>query len=638
MKKIIVFLLLSVNTFSIMAQKKATDINTGDAASGAGSKHDVLAGIEAVSNYRNTQVTSIIVQDTLRGGVFNIYKGAEAADNGMIFQDATGKKWLRQTDGSGVINARWYGIRNAQAGYTDAQNDMWDKMIAAQNYIWKHNKDFSTLFFPADYSGYKYIFMSKTDTIKNPITIAGNGSYGAPYSSFEWYNQTTGFYVPALQENKDDNLFSLKNVRLTQYIKSYADTVHLVIVRCKFNFENVEIRTASGDGIHVLATSFGGGNADHSYMTKVQVIDCNNGVYIEGADANIITSYTCSYVNNRRWGYWDNSLLGTSNYSGHWSNNGKVANHETVVQYPLGTYWRCIADEGVTGKRPDLYPDLWQKVTPMGDGVWDKNKKYFSGGPYKVSNINARTTFYSPYTESFQPPAVLSQSSHSIDGDQGAGVDDESGVLENIYGNQKLISANLYIPAPQKSTAARVIALGTSSPQPDAVVTIHANSAKSRVLNALDLRSDTNAVWMRAINSVSSGGYLGYAANSWITYAGDKSVLTTSPSEFRPSFNSTIDLGTSLFHWKKVYGDSYYADKLNITTGSNASLGSGTLIKGSATISTKAVTASSKIFVTLTNCNNCGTVYIGTINAGASFIVNSSNNNDNSSFNWWIVN
>lgn len=613
--------------------------NAADANAAQNSiRYEVLSSIEDISTSKMPWASSLIVQDSVRGGVFNAYRGSDIADNGMIFQDASGKKWVRQTDGTGVLNARWYGIRNAQRGLTDAQNDMWDKMVAAQNYIWKHNKEFSTLLLPSDYSGYKYIFMSKPDTIKNPLIISGNGSYGAPYSSIEWYNQTTGFYIPALQENGDGNLFSLKNLRLTQYIKNYTDTIHLVIVRCKFNFENVDIKSASGDGIHVLATSFAGGNANQSFMSHVQVTDCNNGVYIEGADANIITSYTCSYVSNRRWGYWDNSLLGTSNYSGHWSNNGKVVNHETVVQYPKGTYWRCTADGGVTDKRPDLYPAFWQKVTAMGDGMWDKNKKYFSGGPYKVSNINARTTFYSPYTESFQPPAVLSQSSHSIDGDQGAGVDDDSGVFENTYGNQKIVSANLFIPSPQKTSSSRLIGLGTSNPQPDAIVTIHANSAKSNVINALDLRSDTNAVWMRAINSVSSGGYLGYSANSWITYAGDKSVLTTSPSEFRPSFNSTIDLGTSLFHWKKVYGDTYYADKLNITTGSNASLGSGTLIKGSATISTKAVTASSKIFVTLTNCNNCGTVYIGTINAGTSFIVNSSNSNDNSSFNWWIVN
>jgi len=79
-------------------------------------------------------------------------------------------------------------------------------------------------------------------------------------------------------------------------------------------------------------------------------------------------------------------------------------------------------------------------------------------------------------------------------------------------------------------------------------------------------------------------------------------------------------------------------DKIKIATGSDASVGTATLSAGTVTVNTTAVTASSKIFATLTSCASCGAVYIGTITAGTSFVINSSNVGDASTVNWWIVN
>jgi len=79
-------------------------------------------------------------------------------------------------------------------------------------------------------------------------------------------------------------------------------------------------------------------------------------------------------------------------------------------------------------------------------------------------------------------------------------------------------------------------------------------------------------------------------------------------------------------------------NKLNIATGTNASIGSGTLASGTATISTTAVTASSKIFIQYTSCASCGSTYISAKTAGTSFVVTSTNGSDASTFDWWIVN
>lgn len=81
-------------------------------------------------------------------------------------------------------------------------------------------------------------------------------------------------------------------------------------------------------------------------------------------------------------------------------------------------------------------------------------------------------------------------------------------------------------------------------------------------------------------------------------------------------------------------------NKINIATGTNASVGtSAAMVAGTITISTTAVTASSKIF--LTNAAPAGTIgvlSVGTITAGTSFVINSSSALDTSTVNWFIIN
>lgn len=81
-------------------------------------------------------------------------------------------------------------------------------------------------------------------------------------------------------------------------------------------------------------------------------------------------------------------------------------------------------------------------------------------------------------------------------------------------------------------------------------------------------------------------------------------------------------------------------NKLLITTGSNASAGTGTLVGGTATISTTAVTASSLIFLTDTSSSttNVGSLTVSAKTAGTSFVVTSTIALDTSTFNWMIIN
>lgn len=79
--------------------------------------------------------------------------------------------------------------------------------------------------------------------------------------------------------------------------------------------------------------------------------------------------------------------------------------------------------------------------------------------------------------------------------------------------------------------------------------------------------------------------------------------------------------------------------KINIGTGTNHSAGTGTLIGGTATIATTAVTGNSLIFLTaVSGGSNAGMLSVGAKTAGVSFVVNSSNVLDTSTFNWFFVN
>jgi len=79
-------------------------------------------------------------------------------------------------------------------------------------------------------------------------------------------------------------------------------------------------------------------------------------------------------------------------------------------------------------------------------------------------------------------------------------------------------------------------------------------------------------------------------------------------------------------------------NKIQIATGSNASIGVGTLVGGTLTVSTTAVATGSLIFLQRVTAGGTIGDLTYTISGGTSFTVNSGNPLDTSTFNWWIVN
>ena len=79
--------------------------------------------------------------------------------------------------------------------------------------------------------------------------------------------------------------------------------------------------------------------------------------------------------------------------------------------------------------------------------------------------------------------------------------------------------------------------------------------------------------------------------------------------------------------------------KIKITTGTNASVGTATLVAGTVTVSTTAALTASLIYVTVkTPGGTQGFLSVPTITNATSFVINSTSATETSTVNWWIIN
>lgn len=387
----------------------------------------------------------LVVTDPERGGNFSPYSGTDPVDNGMVFSDRAGRKWLRNVEGD-VIFIKWYGAFPAQNTSTDLQ----PLFAAAQDYINRNSNRFHILQLSECPSNTWY-FLKQPLVLKN-IELRGTGQTRRPSSLLQIAPNTTGISIPAYYNTpagQVSNFVKVTNILMRSYAPTAAHDKknHSFDINSVVNFTNVEvISNYNGDGFHLSAcaafskAASGYGNADGSSFTDCQATECYNGFWIDGCDANTIVFNNCSAVSNERWGIFDRGFLGNTWIQPHMSNNGRYETRpdriEVAVTYN-GKIWRALNDDAVDNinKQPDLSPKYWEQTETDMPNIkpWDRSKSYQSGGAYAMTNPNAKNLLLNPYTESYQLKGKMGARSITINGQNNG---QEGGVYLKAMDNQ----------------------------------------------------------------------------------------------------------------------------------------------------------------------------------------------------------
>lgn len=164
--------------------------------------------------------------------------------------------------------------------------------------------------------------------------------------------------------------------------------------------------------------------------------------------------------------------------------------------------------------------------------------------------------------------------------------------------------------------------------------------------------------WGTSIN-VASSGTEGIKFGTTLRMFDDAAKLAISPSagllqvRFDASnyYNTTVGSTGSVTHDAVGAGSAFtFSDAITVpaltatgaislTAGADKSVGQATLVVGTVTVNNTRVTASSLIFFTVATPGGIqGFLSVGTISAGTSFIINSTNAAETSTVNWMIIN
>jgi len=516
--------------------------------------------------------TQISVADPVRGGLFNLYTGSDAADEYMVFEDAIGRKWQRFVQDT-TLNARWFKFNAFNTALSNAQNDMAPYMRAMLDYVNTHPK-FTEIYIPEDKRtpDLGYFFLTRV-TLDAKVKIRGDGATNYPKTKLLAWVDTGLFFQPYLKADGDVTNTQLENLNMSASTSTDI-TVPLFETRAQTHWRNVRIEGTGGNGgncLSIIALADPGpllGNADRSSFYNCSFNQGYNGTYLYGQDANKITFYDCEWIGNRRWGLWDNGFLGNTVYSPHFAFNGANGiNSNSVVSYG-GSYYVCLTDEGSSNinQQPDISPTYWHEMVGGGAAStpWNSATIYLSGGPYAVTDLNSWSKCYDIYTECGQPPSKLNTRSEMTAGDNCAGVIYSTGgvykyilsSVETQTGSKEYITPNSHVSIgaarPGGNTSALYMEISNGNP-----TSIHANALGPFCSIKLNQSADAG---IPALIAYSGGArYLNF-------YPGNTLVMQLQESlGMLPGANNTFDLGMSGQQWKDIWGQTYYGSGASLT-------------------------------------------------------------------------
>jgi hypothetical protein len=509
----------------------------------------VVKNISSIATYTGN-AGQLFVNDSITGGVFHRYDGQLPVDGGIVFKDKAGVKWKRNiTDNR--IKPEWFGAGSGLA-------DNYIPFMKAINFIYAtYNTSGGTIPPYANailqLSGIRYNF-KQTLIFNKHIKIEGQGTRYEPTTILYFPANTPGLKFTMTAKTGGFSV-DMKNVMvgMDHLSQGYDSMAHAISINCVVNFENVTVNFASGNGIHIDACANTGapnyGMSDGSIFLNCKVQNCNNGVYINGCDANQIVFQSLWAMANRRWGIYDNGFLGNHYYNPQCDFNG---NNESVVTYgtnPMKYYLAVQAEELVNiNQKPDmLNSQFWKEVGPRAGSPWKATKKYYTGGAYAIVNINAYATVFGAYTEEGEAPALLNHRVITIGGDQGSGVVGGKYLLANNDG--LLLTSNLILTGQHK------LGLGTV---PETALDINYKYRDSYIPYIARFRcDDCESSNLLFANSSSDFGVLGYFKKSFLTIVDRKYISVTDSNGIHPYIANQYNLGSNDLRWNTVYANNW---------------------------------------------------------------------------------
>lgn len=365
-------------------------------------KAQLLNTVEQIATYNNPYSQLVFVKDTLRGGEFMPYSGSNPADNGLIFQDALGRKWKRSVSVD-YINISWFGAK------TDG-SDCRAIIIAAINSA-KVNLPTVKIRIPGTGQN-EYYKVSDSIELDSYVEIFGDGHE----SKVQFYQHKKGLVFT----NPGTHYSVLRDITITAVSSSaspkntWDSSKHGIIIKSPVHFVNVWVSNFDGCGFYMVnslnATPPGNTNTStftqcHSYYNLL------HGFYIKGADANAMSFNNCDVVGNGAAGFNDRSFLGNHYSDNHTATNGspELTTQRGLVKFG-GTVYACIKDTTIGVSPPNT--TYWQDVGTEWIGFenvldYNPNTVYWSVGGYIAEGGNQYGTFNGNYCELDQAPGYI---------------------------------------------------------------------------------------------------------------------------------------------------------------------------------------------------------------------------------------
>lgn len=124
---------------------------------------------------------------------------------------------------------------------------------------------------------------------------------------------------------KDLTVRAVNSKYLADKVTIAYPQAHGILIETQTHFDNVLVSNFGGDGIRFYGSIVNAKtNVSHCNVQNIDVIGCNNGVYIDGPDANNILLTNVDVRDNWGYGIYDGSFLGITviNAQGHSNRKG----------------------------------------------------------------------------------------------------------------------------------------------------------------------------------------------------------------------------------------------------------------------------------------------------------------------------